>query len=52
MKNAPMWTAITIISVTIATLLFAAYIVKLTGSTESLVEIGTMVDEVVSALVP
>jgi hypothetical protein len=48
MKDAPTWMAITIVSVTVATLIFAAYIVGITGSTESLVDIGRMVKEIIS----
>jgi hypothetical protein len=51
MKNASKWMAITVVSVTVATLIFAAYVVTITGSTESLVAIGGMVKEVISAFI-
>jgi len=51
MKNASKWMAITVVSVTVATLIFAAYVVTITGPTESLVAIGGMVKEVISAFI-
>jgi len=36
---------------TITTLIFAAYVVTITGSTDSLVAIGGMVKEVISAFI-
>jgi hypothetical protein len=51
MKNASKWMAITVVSVTVATLIFAAYFITATVPTESLVAIGGMVKEVISAFI-